>query len=177
MLEIRWIPPLLGVFIVGWVGAGCCPSSEGTDGAGAGASGPLVVGAENAGNWVKLSATSQGLQSLVKAEVAKARGRRLKPIVYVGAGWCEPCRAIHAHQRDPRMVDAFKGTYVIELDMDDWGAGDMGALGYETKAIPVFMVVGDDASARGPKIDGGAWGDNIPENMAPPLKRFFAGVS
>ena len=39
----------------------------------------------------------------------------------------------------------------------------------------VFYEVGDDGKPTGRKIDGGAWGDNIPANMAPPLDKFFHG--
>jgi hypothetical protein len=176
MFALRFGLVLLGFVAVGHLGAGCCPSRSepGSDLGTAGAAGG-EHSAQGAA-WVKLAATGS-LPSLVKAEVAKARTQALKPIVYVGAGWCEPCRAIHTYRRDATMVEAFRGTYVIELDVDDWGPGDLTSLGYETKAIPVFLSVGDSGSAKGPKIDGGAWGDNIPENMAPPLKQFFAGVS
>jgi hypothetical protein len=37
----------------------------------------------------------------------------------------------------------------------------------------VFFAVDAKARPTGAKIDGGAWGEDIPRNMAPPLERFF----
>ncbi len=50
------------------------------------------------------------------------------------------------------MTAAFEGVQIIELDVDDWG------------------------KTKGPTINGGAWGDNVPKNMAPPLTKFFASI-
>jgi hypothetical protein len=41
--------------------------------------------------------------------------------------------------------------------------------------VPVFHVLCADGRASGPTINGGAWGDNIPEEMGQPLKKFFSG--
>jgi thiol:disulfide interchange protein len=125
-------------------------------------------------SWTKVTATAGSLASQVQAEVKKARAQKLKPIVYGSAAWCGPCQAIKKYKSDPRMAEAFRGTYVIELDVDDWAATDITPLYPKLTAMPVFIAVGDDGKATGPQIDGGAWGDNIPENMAPPLKAFFA---
>jgi hypothetical protein len=38
----------------------------------------------------------------------------------------------------------------------------------------VFFKLDASGKPTGDRIDGGAWGDNVPENMAPPLKAFFA---
>jgi hypothetical protein len=70
------------------------------------------------------------------------------------------------------MEDAFDGVYLIGLDVDKWGWGVAGT-GYGADSIPIFYAVGGDARPTGRVIDGNAWGDNIPENMAPPLKNFF----
>ena len=70
------------------------------------------------------------------------------------------------------MADAFAGVYLVSLDVDEWGWGVPGT-GYNAESIPVFYGVGQDARPNGHVIDGNAWGDNIPENMAPPLKEFF----
>ena len=116
------------------------------------------------------------LAASVKTEVAKAQAAGKKPVVYIGASWCPPCKAIKKYKSDPQMVTAFAGTHVIELDVDDWSAPDLDALDYKAKSVPVFIAVDKDAKAKGPTIDGGAWGDNIPANMAPPLTKFFASI-
>ena len=76
--------------------------------------------------------------------------------------------------KDPRMVDAFAGTYLITLDADEW-SGKLHPMGLDSSSIPVFFELDDKGKATGRKIDGGAWAENIPVNMAPPLKAFFGG--
>lgn len=131
--------------------------------------------AEKASSWMKIGSGGEALESKLKAEVGKAAERRQKPVLYIGATWCEPCSALKKYKSDPRMAEAFQGTYVIELDLDDWKVDELKALGFRAGVVPVFHVLGADGRASGPTIDGGAWGDNIPENMAPPLKKFFSG--
>ncbi len=70
------------------------------------------------------------------------------------------------------MVDAFDGIYLIRLDVDEWGWENLPEFG-DVPAIPVFFRLDANGHPTGDQIDGGAWGENIPENMAPPLKEFF----
>ena len=70
------------------------------------------------------------------------------------------------------MVNAFEGIYLIRLDADEWGWGENG---FNFDAIPVFFKLDVDGHPTGEVIDGSAWGENIPENMAPPLDKFFHG--
>jgi hypothetical protein len=111
------------------------------------------------------------LASFVKD--AKAAG--LRPYAYLHASWCGPCNAIEkTHAADAQMVDAFKGTAIAMIDIDAADPKALSAHGLESSAIPVFFKLDDAGKPTGDKIDGGAWGDNVPENMAPPLKAFFA---
>jgi hypothetical protein len=71
------------------------------------------------------------------------------------------------------MVDAFTGMYIIEADVQDWGFPPPG---WRFDAIPVFIALGPDGTATVRRIDGNAWGENVPENMAPPLKEFFTSL-
>lgn len=74
------------------------------------------------------------------------------------------------------MVDAFTGTYIIEMNVDDpWNWDEASLMGYNSDFIPVLFEVGENGFATGRQIDGSAWAENIPENMAPPLKAFFKG--
>ena len=111
------------------------------------------------------------LASFVKD--AKAAG--LKPYAYLHASWCGPCNAIEkTHATDAKMVEAFKGTAIAMIDIDAADPKALDALGLQSSAIPVFFKLDDGGKPTGDKIDGGAWGDNVPANMAPPLKAFFA---
>ncbi|MCA9623665.1 MAG: thioredoxin family protein [Myxococcales bacterium] len=142
---------------------------------GSGPEGAATSEAKAAESWVVVPAGGS-LGSKIEEQVGAAKAVKLKPVVYVGATWCGPCVAIKKTKGDSRMKEAFSGVFVIEVDMDQWKKEDFAALGMNPTAIPVFYAVDDAGKATGKQIDGGAWGDNIPENMAPPLKRFFAGI-
>ena len=73
---------------------------------------------------------------------------------------------------DERMKQAFAGTYIIRMNHDHWSP-KLAGTGLESTSIPVFFDLDDQGKPTGRKIDGGAWGENTPENMAPPLRAYF----
>ena len=112
------------------------------------------------------------LPGQLSAEVARALELGRNPFVEVYADWCGPCKALRDSLGDPLMVDAFEGTYIIKLDYDAWGE-KLEKAGLGSSAVPVFFELDGRGKPTGRSIDGGAWGENIPVNMAPPLKAFF----
>jgi thiol:disulfide interchange protein len=112
------------------------------------------------------------LVSLLEREVTNAAAQHRVPFLQITAEWCVPCKKLRASLGDPLMQDAFAGTYIIRVDADAWKA-ELKKAGFDHPAIPVFFAVDSTARPTGAKIDGGAWGEDIPPNMAPPLKRFF----
>jgi thiol-disulfide isomerase/thioredoxin len=116
------------------------------------------------------------LPAVIKAEVPKAKQLSRKPFVYFYADWCGPCRSLRNSLGDPLMADAFNGTYIIQLNVDEWKE-KLAGTGFAIKSIPAFFEVSNEGKPTGRTIDGGAWGENTPENMAPPLKAFFTGSS
>jgi thiol-disulfide isomerase/thioredoxin len=112
------------------------------------------------------------LEELLRHEVANAAASGRQPYVQITAEWCGPCKALRASLGDPLMQDAFAGTYIVQVDFDAWKP-ELDQAGFKNDGIPVFFALDADARPTGAKIDGGAWGEDIPRNMAPPLKQFF----
>jgi len=112
------------------------------------------------------------LAKILQSQYAAAIKAGRTPVVELGATWCGPCKELAASLGDARMKDAFAGMYIVRLDIDQWKE-KLAPLGFKTDGIPAFFPIDETGKAIGPEIDGGAWGDNIPENMAPPLKKFF----
>ena len=124
--------------------------------------------------WHEVDA-KQPLADALAAFARDANAAGLKPFAYLHAIWCGPCKAIEkTHAADAQMSDAFNGTAIALIDIDAADAKALSAQGLETQAIPVFFRLDASGKPTGDKIDGAAWGDNVPANMAPPLKAFFA---
>ncbi len=122
---------------------------------------------------IRLAPSDGRLDALLAEQARRARAAGRRAFAEFDAAWCGPCRALKRHLGDPRMVEAFAGTWIVKLDLDRW-QGRLAGTGFEgVNAIPVFFELGDDGRPTGRRIDGGAWGEDVPENMAPPLKAFF----
>jgi len=114
------------------------------------------------------------LQSQLAAEAKKAKALGQMPFVEFDATWCPPCQKITAAlaHKDALMLRAYSGIYLIHADVDQWGWRNPQA-GFSFDAIPVFYRLDADGKSTGDVIDGGAWGADIPENIAPVLQDFF----
>jgi thiol-disulfide isomerase/thioredoxin len=104
------------------------------------------------------------------AELATEMGRR--PFIEFSAEWCPPCRAIESSLGDPLMVEALRGVYLIRVDIDEWG-GQITRSGFLVPGIPLFYELDAKGKSTGRALSGGAWGQDIPRYMAPPLTAFF----
>ena len=123
---------------------------------------------------VRIGKTKEKLLDILKVEAKKAMDLGRQPYVEFYADWCPPCKAIRESLGDERMIDAFAGTYIIKLDLDFWEIKLLGT-GFNVNGIPAFFELDPDGKPTGRTITGAAWGEDIPENIAPPLKDFFAG--
>lgn len=117
---------------------------------------------------------SQSPADICAAAAVTATARNLKPFVYATAKWCAPCKKLNASLGDPRMRAAFKGTYVVKLDIDEFDEKALAAFGLRVRAVPTFFELGEGGAPTGRMLVGD-WGPDVPENMAPPLARFFSG--
>jgi len=104
----------------------------------------------------------------------EASRKGLLPVVYMTSWSCEPCRSLKDSLSDPRMQEAFEGTSILEVNMHQIPAGVLSDLGLQPHGIPAFYVLDEQGHVTGAMITGAAWGDDIPENMAPPLTEFFS---
>jgi hypothetical protein len=125
---------------------------------------------------VEVTPADGPLAPRLAAAVRTAVDRHETPVVEFSAVWCGPCKKLAASLGDPRMVDAFRGIYLIRLDLDAWKDKLDGTKITDVSAIPAFYALGANGTATGETINGGAWGEDIPANMAPPLKTFFTSA-
>ncbi|MBI5532472.1 MAG: hypothetical protein HY898_07145 [Deltaproteobacteria bacterium] len=122
--------------------------------------------------WTVLS-RGKDLATALRELARDAASKQLLPVVFVGQKNCEPCESLKSYRNDPRMQDALLGTSIVEVDLGRWPSSELSMLGMSTHAIPALFVLDVGGQYTGKMITGGAWGDDIPENMAPPLTDFF----
>jgi len=116
------------------------------------------------------------LAALLAVHALRAAELERRPFVEFSADWCPPCIALANSLTDHRMVEAFRGTYVIRLDIDEW-KGRSASTGFVVIGVPTFFELAGDGLPTGRMLTGAAWGRDLPENMARPLKEFFEGPS
>ncbi len=112
------------------------------------------------------------LSDSLKAEAQKAAALGRKPFVEFGESWCPPCIAIEQSLDDPRMAEAFKNTYIIQLDFDEWKP-HLAGTDFRVVAMPIYYEIDKNGRSTGRTVSGGSWGADTPENMAPVLKSYF----
>lgn len=128
---------------------------------------------------VRLHSNSGELQSMLADDAQKAMSQGLMPVVEFDATWCPPCQAIDKaiNSKNGLMMDAYSGTYIIKLDVDEWGWKNGKVKNFRFDGIPVYFKLDEKGKQTGEVIDGGAWGEDIPENIAPVMDEFFHGGS
>jgi thiol:disulfide interchange protein len=128
---------------------------------------------------VRLHPKDGDLQTMLAQESQKAAALGLMPVVEFDATWCPPCQAIDEglKSRNELMLNAYAGTYIIKLNVDEWGWVDGKVQNFHFDGIPVYFKLDAQGQQTGEVIDGNAWGDNIPENIAPPMDKFFHGAN
>jgi thiol:disulfide interchange protein len=126
---------------------------------------------------VRLHPRDGDLKALLAQEARKAVALGQLPVVEFDATWCPPCQAIEEGLKSGNelLLKAYAGTYIIKLDVDEWGWGDSNLHDFKFDGIPVYFKLDAQGHPTGETIDGNAWGANIPENIAPPMDKFFHG--
>ena len=126
---------------------------------------------------VRLHPQDGDLQTMLAAEAKKAIAAGRMPVAEFDASWCPPCQAIDTAIKEENeiMLNAYADTYIIKLDVDEWGWGDSRRHNFEFDGIPVYFKLDENGRQTGEVVDANAWGENIPENMAPIMDAFFHG--
>jgi thiol-disulfide isomerase/thioredoxin len=126
---------------------------------------------------VRLHPEDGGLQVMLTQETQKAITLGQIPVVEFDATWCPPCQAIDKaiKANNKLMLNAYAKTYIIKLDVDEWEWNNGKVQNFHFDAIPVYFKLDSDGYQTGDFIDGGAWGEDIPENIAPVMDKFFHG--
>ena len=122
---------------------------------------------------VRIHKQDGDLLTQLTAQAQKAKELNQNPFIEFDATWCPPCIAIDnsIKAEDPLTIKAYEGIYLIRADVDEWGWGDGKTFNFE--AIPIYYKLNGDGTPTGAVIDGSAWNEDIPENFAPVLNKFF----
>jgi thiol-disulfide isomerase/thioredoxin len=127
---------------------------------------------------VRLHVGDGDLQTMLADEAQKATALGQTPVVEFDTTWCPPCQAIDAaiKSNNELMLKAYSGTYIIKLDVDEWGWDNGHVQDFRFVGIPVYFKLDGQGIQTGEVIDGGAWNEDIPENIAPVMDKFFHGT-
>jgi len=122
---------------------------------------------------VRIHKGGGNLSTQLTTQAQKAKELGLNPFIEFDATWCPSCVIIDRNIKaeEPLTMQAFEGVYLIRADVDEWGWGDR--KNFNFNAIPVYYKLGSDGNPTGTVIDGGIWGEDIPQNFAPALDKFF----
>lgn len=119
---------------------------------------------------VELSPTQGRLLPLLHDHAERARAQGLRPVVEFYADWCPPCVRFRANITEPRIHDALAGTYLIELNMDDWH-DRLREAGFVVNLIPSFYRIDEAGHPADRGMNGDKW--TTPASMAMPLKAYL----
>lgn len=122
-------------------------------------------------------------QELLIEEIKKGDDLGLTPVVEFGAIWCLPCRLVDVSLKHPKMQDAFKGVYLIRVDIEIW-EDELQEAHFPIQSVPAFFATSLDGKPTGAVQFGANSGDlnskagelnnAFAENAAPGFKAFFA---
>jgi hypothetical protein len=121
---------------------------------------------------VEIEESEEKLASILLRECQNAQKIGQAPYIQIVADWCPSCRALKRSMKDERMIEAYRGTYILLADIDIW-QNQLPKVGIYVTGVPSIFELDYEGKPTGRFITGAAWEENTPENMAPPLDGFF----
>jgi hypothetical protein len=114
------------------------------------------------------------LTELIAAEQSKAKSEGQKLVVWLTAPDCRPCTGVSVALTSPLVQSALSGVRLLRLDAREYRI-ELTERGLTPEVLPGFALLG----AGGQPVDyvnGGEWDADIPENIAPVLRKFIQGT-
>jgi hypothetical protein len=94
--------------------------------------------------------------------------------VWITAPDCRPCTGVSVALASPLVQAALSGVRLLRLDAREYRL-ELSERGLTTEVLPGFALL----SENGQPVDyvsGGEWDEDVPENIAPVLKKFIQGT-
>lgn len=122
---------------------------------------------------VDIGVEEPSLRAALEAQRSKARAEGKELMVMTVASSCVPCEGVHASLGDARMQAALENIRLVRVDLEVF-RDDLTRLKMQSQRYPGYFLLTDDFTPRD-AIDGGEWGEDIAENIAPVLGPFARG--
>jgi hypothetical protein len=114
------------------------------------------------------------LTELIAAEQSKANGEGQKLVVWITAPDCRPCTGVSVALSSPLLQKALAGVRLLRLDVSEYRI-ELAERGLTPEVLPGFALVGPTGQPTD-YVNGGEWDADIPENIAPVLRKFVQGT-
>jgi hypothetical protein len=108
----------------------------------------------------------------VAEQLLQAQGSRT--VVYVGAGWCEPCQRFHRALSAGELDAVMQGVRFVEYDFDVAGRA-LEADGYGSQYLPFFALPRADGHCGPRSMQGSIKGEAaVTGNIVPRLQELLS---
>ncbi len=110
---------------------------------------------------------------MVVRHLGRAKTENRRVMVYVGATWCEPCRAFHEAVERGELTGKLGALDLVSFD-GDVDAERLVMAGYESQFIPAFSLPGADGRASPAHTEGSVKGSSAVSDLVPRLRAMLA---
>lgn len=114
------------------------------------------------------------LGELIAAEQSKAQTEEQKLVVWITAPDCRPCTGVSVALASPLLQSALSGVRLLRLDAREYRL-ELTERGLAPEVLPGFALLGQNGQPVD-YVSGGEWDADIPENIAPVLRKFIQGT-